>query len=525
MSTETSSEDENGTAKRQILTGHSSDVTFCDFSGSRLLVSSSNDKTVRVWKVAENGLFKECTEPPLVSPLVGHKYSVNCVRFSPFGTIIASCSTDGNVILWNVQNGDQVVKLQHPSNCVIRTCCFSPSSAILVSGGDDETLCLWDISTRSLICSLEGHEAMITACDFTPDSSYLISGSTAGDLRLWDSKLGNGKCLEIIAEAHDLGVLGTAFSPEYEVNVSNGPLQSFYLLASCGSDDLTKLWQVKIGVQTTVSLSHVLSGHTGNVNSCRFSNDGLLLATAAGDKLVILWDPHSGEMLYKLEGHSRYATCCVFSADNSLLATGSNDKTIIIWNLNNIDAAKISPAKRQENIDNCNNGENAAKTAIKCLGNNTSSVSQWKVEDVINWLDTLGMGQYSDLFRQSEIDGTELLHLSHDTLLTSMKIDALGHRNKIIRGLQALRNPLWQHIAVCGDETMAMPDELYCPITHEFMHDPVVASDGYSYERQAITEWFEKGNSSSPMTNEPLDNRTLVTNLTLKLLIKKYISP
>ncbi|RWS15133.1 WD repeat: SAM and U-box domain-containing protein 1-like protein, partial [Dinothrombium tinctorium] len=135
------------------------------------------------------------------------------------------------------------------------------------------------------------------------------------------------------------------------------------------------------------------------------------------------------------------------------------------------------------------------------------------------------MGQYKDVFKESAIDGTELLHLSHDTLLTSMKIDTLGHRNKILRGLQALRNPLWQHIAICGDESMAMPDELYCPITHEFMHDPVVASDGYSYEREAIEKWFESGNNSSPMTNEPLTDQRLITNLTLKLLIKKYISP
>ncbi|RWS01006.1 WD repeat: SAM and U-box domain-containing protein 1-like protein, partial [Dinothrombium tinctorium] len=223
MSAEATSVDENDASncndyKRQILKGHTSDVTWVDFNGSRTLVSSSNDKTVRVWKASEDGTFAESGEPPLVSPLLGHKYSVNCVRFSPFGTIIASGSTDGNVILWNAQDGNQVVKLQHPSGCVIRCCCFSPSSAILATGGDDEKICLWDISTRSLIRSLEGHEAMVTTCDFTPDSSYLVSGSTAGDLKFWDSKLGHGKCLKTVAEAHDLGVLCTAFSPEYQVN-------------------------------------------------------------------------------------------------------------------------------------------------------------------------------------------------------------------------------------------------------------------------------------------------------------------
>ena len=50
----------------------------------------------------------------------------------------------------------------------------------------------------------------------------------------------------------------------------------------------------------------------------------------------------------------------------------------------------------------------------------------------------------------------------------------LGHRNKILRGVQALRNPLWQQIA--NEDDISMPDELFCPNTHEIMKDPVVAS-------------------------------------------------
>ncbi|KAH8058432.1 ubiquitin-protein transferase [Aureococcus anophagefferens] len=58
-------------------------------------------------------------------------------------------------------------------------------------------------------------------------------------------------------------------------------------------------------------------------------------------------------------------------------------------------------------------------------------------------------------------------------------------------------------------------DDLYCPITHELFGDPVVlAGDGHTYERRAITEWFQRGNATSPLTSAPLEpsQRALVPN-------------
>lgn len=131
-----------------------------------------------------------------------------------------------------------MVKLSHDSGSAIRVCCFSPSSALLASGSDDETLVVWDISTRrkikfvqreeeevNLLSSLSracrssaDHEAKITGCAFTPDSAFLVSCSSAGDLKLWSTKQGNVTYILTHEVAHDLGVLGCDFSSQYEVN-------------------------------------------------------------------------------------------------------------------------------------------------------------------------------------------------------------------------------------------------------------------------------------------------------------------
>jgi hypothetical protein len=51
---------------------------------------------------------------------------------------------------------------------------------------------------------------------------------------------------------------------------------------------------------------------------------------------------------------------------------------------------------------------------------------------------------------------------------------------------------------------------LRCPITQEPMADPVTTSDGQSYERSAIEQWFNSGQNPSPATGKTLIHKNLV---------------
>ena len=66
-------------------------------------------------------------------------------------------------------------------------------------------------------------------------------------------------------------------------------------------------------------------------------------------------------------------------------------------------------------------------------------------------------------------------------------------------------------------------DGLYCPITHELMLDPVMTDDGQTYERKAIMKWFAGGQETSPATGAKLASKTLVPNVTLRLVLKTYL--
>ena len=72
-----------------------------------------------------------------------------------------------------------------------------------------------------------------------------------------------------------------------------------------------------------------------------------------------------------------------------------------------------------------------------------------------------------------------------------------------------------------GLGSLEYPQDLCCPITFLPMVDPVVASDGHSYERDAIETVLQRGNGLSPLTREPL-KRSLIANRTLLKRIHAY---
>ncbi|UJR31653.1 hypothetical protein I4U23_019134 [Adineta vaga] len=62
-------------------------------------------------------------------------------------------------------------------------------------------------------------------------------------------------------------------------------------------------------------------------------------------------------------------------------------------------------------------------------------------------------------------------------------------------------------------------NSITCCITKAILHDPVVAADGFTYEREAILNWFEHSNRS-PMTNQELENLELKPNYAIKSILQ-----
>ena len=62
-------------------------------------------------------------------------------------------------------------------------------------------------------------------------------------------------------------------------------------------------------------------------------------------------------------------------------------------------------------------------------------------------------------------------------------------------------------------------DTFICPITQDILSDPVIATDGFTYERTAIEKW-QRSKNKSPMTNKRFPSYNSMTKLRPNLLLK-----
>ena len=239
--------------------------------------------------------------------------SMTSIAFSPDDLLLASGSIDNTIKLWDVRSRTLVATLEGHSD-VVRSVAFSPDGSLLASGSEDKTVKLWDMRSRTLVATLEGHSYDVNSVAFSPDGTLLASGSNDSTIKLWDVK---SRTLVATLEGASSEVNSIAFSPDG-------------LLLASGSYRTVKLWDVR-----SRTLVATLEGHSWYVRSVAFSPDGSLLASGSDDKTVKLWDVRSRTLVATLEGHSDMVNSVAFSPDSSLLASGSEDGTTKLWDVKN----------------------------------------------------------------------------------------------------------------------------------------------------------------------------------------------
>ncbi|EKM61352.1 uncharacterized protein PHACADRAFT_247901 [Phanerochaete carnosa HHB-10118-sp] len=137
----------------ETLSGHSDEVNQIKCNSRRtLLASCSDDGTVRIWEVGDVKLGRASNNEAVT--LAGHSSTVNSITWCPWDQtsdydLLATSSLDGTSRLWNSSTGECLrVFSDHAAS--IYTIAFSPDSRLFATAGADGYLRVYDVKSREV---------------------------------------------------------------------------------------------------------------------------------------------------------------------------------------------------------------------------------------------------------------------------------------------------------------------------------------------------------------------------------------
>ncbi|RDX90712.1 WD40 repeat-containing protein HOS15, partial [Mucuna pruriens] len=174
---------------KQQFEFHSGPTLDVDWRNNVSFATSSTDNMIYVCKIGE-------TRP--IKTFAGHQGEVNCVKWDPTGSLLASCSDDITAKIWSMKHDNYLHDLREHSK-EIYTIRWSPTGPgtnnpnqklVLASASFDSTVKLWDVELGKLIYSLDGHKHPVYSVAFSPNGEYLVSGSLDRSMHIWSLKEG-----------------------------------------------------------------------------------------------------------------------------------------------------------------------------------------------------------------------------------------------------------------------------------------------------------------------------------------------
>ena len=195
---------------------------------------------------------------------------------------------------------------------------LSPDSTRLAVGCGSEVV-LYDVSGTKLevVTRASAHPDSVQSITWSPDGKRLATGAFRRVV-IWNTE-SLSKEREITEGLTDR-IAALRFLPDgNQLVIADGSAGELgtVRLADPGTGVITASW----------------TAHGDTIFDLAVSNDGKLLATAGGDKLVKLWDLETHRELAKLEGHVAQVLTLAFDANSTQLISGGADFQLKVWDV------------------------------------------------------------------------------------------------------------------------------------------------------------------------------------------------
>ncbi|XP_070310228.1 apoptotic protease-activating factor 1 isoform X5 [Odocoileus virginianus] len=337
----------------RIYDEHSEQVNCCHFTNNSnhlLLATGSNDHFLKLWDLNQ----EECR-----NTMFGHTNSVSHCRFSPDDQVLASCSADGTLKLWDVKSANERKSInvkqfflnseepQEDLEVIVKCCSWSADGARIMVAAKNKVF-LWSMDSRLKVADCRGHLSWVHCVMFSTDGSSFLTSSDDQTIRLWETKkvCKNSATvlkqeMDVVFQENEVTVLAVDNIRRLQlINGNTGQidyLTEAQVSCCCLSPNLQYL--AFGGEDGAIQILELLNnrifqsrnGHKSTVRHIQFTADGKTLISSSDDSAVQIWNWQSEDPFF-LQAHQE--TVKDFRLlKNSRLLSWSFDGTVKVWNI------------------------------------------------------------------------------------------------------------------------------------------------------------------------------------------------
>ncbi|KAL6716909.1 hypothetical protein ACLMJK_004821 [Lecanora helva] len=222
----------------------------------------------------------------------------------PWVDMLVSGGCDRDVRVWNMATGQSIHTLRGHTSTV--RCLKMLNAKTAVSGSRDTTLRVWDLVTGTCQNTLMGHQASVRCLELHGD--LVVSGSYDTTAKIWS--ISTGQCLRTL-QGHFSQIYAIAFDGK---RIATGSL-----------DTSVRIWNPHDG-----TCQAILQGHTSLVGQLQMR--GNTLVTGGSDGSVRVWSLTSFSPIHRLAAHDNSVTSLQF--DDVRIVSGGSDGRVKIWDTN-----------------------------------------------------------------------------------------------------------------------------------------------------------------------------------------------